>query len=113
MIGGNYPPIDPEIKPLIIELNKNKFVTMGSCAGRGKYGAGLGSDRKGYIWFKKDIVGNDRTQVIASMKNHGCKDIRFTNPTEVRFSPMGKPSSLKEFKTHQEKWKKFVEKGEY
>ena len=62
---GDKTPIDPEIKPLIVELNKKGFVTMGSCAGHGKYGAGLGPQRKGYIWFTKSIIGNNRVQVVS------------------------------------------------
>ena len=88
MIGPGT--IDPEIKSLVIKLNKEGFATTGSCAGHGKYGCGLGVDRKGDIWFKRNVSGKERDYVVAIMKQHGCKEIRFTNPTEVRYKPMGK-----------------------
>jgi len=108
MIGGRKTPIDPEIKSLIVELNKNGFITTGSCAGHGKYGSGLGEQRKGYVWFERPIDKNNKAVVVSLMKKHGCKEIRFAHSKEARFAPMGKIATQKEMKDHQAAWKKIM-----
>ena len=44
------------------------------------------------------------------MKQYKCKEIRFTNPNEVKFAPMGKITTLKEKLKWESDWKKMIEK---
>lgn len=97
-IGSRQLPLDPEIKLLVIELNRKGYTTEGSCAGHGKYGAGLGNSGQGYISFGRSLSPSEARNVITIMRKYGCKRIGFPPSInaggKVRvtaaFSPMGK-----------------------
>lgn len=53
--------LDPEIRDLVLFFNREGYHTMGSCAGHGKYGAGVGKnhehEKKWMTWVEQKFGG--------------------------------------------------------
>jgi hypothetical protein len=109
--------IDPEIRGLIIDLNKRGYKTVSSCAGHfgsPEYLGGPPSNGHGYVmiegripadpWERMDFL----EKLLPLFKKHGCKVIDKDNSTVMKgkfsigFKPIGQPHKIwinsKEFK---------------
>jgi hypothetical protein len=84
--------IDPEIKSVVLELNRKGYYTNESCAGH------VNARHKGYqrgvIWIWKIY---DAPVIAGILKKHGLKNIKRSHVTiehvQYSFDPIGKPRS--------------------
>jgi hypothetical protein len=109
--------IDPEIRGLIVDLNKRGYKTVSSCAGH--YGSpeyldGPPTEGHGYVMMKGKIPADPwermdfLEKLIPIFKKHGCKITSEDNSTAMKgnfsigFKPIGQPHKIwiksKEFK---------------
>ncbi|MFA5745650.1 MAG: hypothetical protein WC932_02195 [archaeon] len=95
--GSKSVPIDPEIKSLVLELNKKGYKTEQSCAGHGY---------RGYISFLSKnrtppyryLTKEEATRAISIARKHGCERVEFPPSLNaggkvfatMSFSSMGK-----------------------
>jgi hypothetical protein len=101
-MGSRDVSLDPEIKSLVIELNREGYKTTASCAGHGQGGAGIGSGGSGFVYFAKSLSDSDAKIVIQTMRKHGCNRVGFPPSLNAGgklhmvalFSPMGKIKKL-------------------
>lgn len=106
---GSKPGIDPEILPMVRELNWAGYRTCSSCAGHGITGRNRGQvtiyrtptgyqtgfNGRGGInsLHKRDIA-----KIILIMKKHGLRNIRFEYPADLTFTGIGKHEVKKKVK---------------
>lgn len=113
--------IDPEIRELIIDLNKRGYTTVSSCAGHlgsPLYENGPPSEGNGYVLIKGRIPNdpwermNFLEKIIPLFKKHGCKVTDKDNSIRkgefsISFKPLGLPWNTwlktKEFKKQGKK----------
>jgi len=104
----NYEPrgkgFDPEIVPVLRELNNKGYKTYGSCAGHGKkYDGGSGFNRGsidimytpekykfGRFEKTKKMHIKDVNNVINILKKYGLRWIHFDQPGSFSFTSIGK-----------------------
>jgi len=90
-IIGRSEGIDPEIVDVIIDLNKNGYKTLESCAGH-KYGR-MGDD--GVILFNM-WIGKHQNKIISIMEKHGLiiKKIYLKWSPAIYFEGIGQPYGI-------------------
>lgn len=95
--------IDPELKPVLIELNEHGYTTDMSCAGHPSEVKGFKTHR-GWISFHSVFVTLDVDEILEKhgltglaweCGNCGCKHIDVYHLT-VSFNPIGKPKDYAE-----------------
>lgn len=95
--GSRKSQIDPEIKKLVLFFNRKGYHTMGSCAGHGKYGAGMGKNRDGFIFFRdwKMFSMKQKHAIVKAATEYGCKNARFRSG-DLLFNSMGRTTTKEE-----------------
>lgn len=90
--------IDPEVRDIILELNRRGLKTIMSCAGH----PGLPGFKaiRGYIWFDKHL---NKTELTIKLKTFGFEAIKvewddeYGETTIASFAPIGLPKRLSNF----------------
>lgn len=75
--------VDPEIRPLVIHLNKLGYSTRGSCAGHRD---------SGFITFESSLPKKDKLAILELVREFGLKDVRGKTGDwySVTFRPVGR-----------------------
>ena len=90
--------IDPEIRDIVLALNRQGLKKMKSCAGH----PALSGCRnvRGYLWFDNHL---DKLELIKRLKGYGLKEIKVAwdkengETTIASFAPIGTPKQFSDF----------------
>lgn len=94
--------MDPEIRPVVNELNETGYYMEESCAGHSGYITNIyGKKRKwenrGYIHMEEMPGAEDREEIIAILKKHGIVGIKSQVSSNkfptFSFNPFGEKSN--------------------
>ena len=83
--------VDPEIRDVVIALNREGYHTHGSCAGHSRSGKWTG-----YIVFAPNLEKGDKKGISEIVEEYGISSHRFHKKhdwTSLKFPPMGRKAN--------------------
>lgn len=87
LVGYDIPlDVDPEIRGLVLNLNRAGYETFGSCAGHHK-------EEKGFITLSEELSRSDKIEIANILREHGITHFYFRSGkpwTYINFPPIGR-----------------------